>query len=60
MYCYNCGTPNPDNAPFCTHCNAPLTAPNDAAAARLEMVANPFNCTGCNPGGKCRFWSADV
>lgn len=31
MYCYNCGTPNPDNAPFCTHCNAPLTAPNDAA-----------------------------
>lgn len=32
MYCYHCGTQNADNAPFCTHCNAPLAAPHQNTA----------------------------
>lgn len=40
MYCYNCGTQNDDNAPFCTHCNAPLTA-HDAAAPPPNPLPYP-------------------
>lgn len=42
MYCYNCGTQNADDAPFCTHCNAPLTVHNDAAPPPPPQPYPPF------------------
>ncbi len=41
MFCGNCGTQNPDNAPFCTGCGAKLNEAPVAPASAPEFTPEP-------------------
>lgn len=47
MFCTKCGSPNPDDAPFCQHCSAPLARPSGQEAGPPP----PPGDRGASPGG---------